>query len=150
MGQLDPKDLRSHKTRSLPPIFTMPHFIQSQEVNPMNLSIGPTESERLIKLVRNSISNIHEKLILSRMIKQIKQISQMLCTILSPSKDSLRTTWHAEIIKSCVFLPNFQYLKQSLSIFFMNSQWKQLMGSIFYSTLFSFIITKTRSYGRNY
>ena len=44
----------------------------------MNSAIGPTEFEKLIKLVQNPISNIHKKLILSRMIKQIKQIHQML------------------------------------------------------------------------
>ena len=30
-------------------------------MNPMNSSIGPTESERLIKLVQDPISNIHKK-----------------------------------------------------------------------------------------
>ena len=45
----------------------------------MNSSIGPTESEGLIKLVQNPISNIRKKkIILSRMIKQIKQIYQIL------------------------------------------------------------------------
>ena len=80
LGQLGPKDLGSYKTRALLPIFTNSDSLYSElrEINSMNSSIGPTESKRLIKLVQNPISNIHKKIILSRMIKQIKQIYQML------------------------------------------------------------------------
>ena len=53
-----------------------------------------------------------------RIIQQTKFIK--FCTILSPSLESP----YAEIIsQKWVFLPNFQYLKQSLAVFFMNSHW---------------------------
>ena len=78
----------------------------------LKTSFQPTVLKRLI------INYHKQNLILYRIIQQTKFIK--FCTILSPSLESP----YAEIIsQKWVFLPNFQYLKQSLSIFFMNNHW---------------------------